>query len=111
MGFQKVEYFKILYLNVKNILIHEEIVESGTVDRIAIHPREIVKSAINHFASAVILVHNHPSGDISPSKQDIEITNKIATALKAVNIVIHDHIIVSHNDYFSFKTNNLINLE
>ena len=53
MGFQKVEYFKILYLNAKNILIHEEIVESGTVDRIAVHPREIVKSAINHFASAV----------------------------------------------------------
>ena len=111
MGFQKVEYFKILYLNAKNILIDEEIIESGTVDRIAVHPREIVKSAINHFASAVILVHNHPSGDVSPSKQDIEITNTIATALKAVNIVIHDHIIVSHNDYFSFKTNNLINFE
>jgi DNA repair protein RadC len=111
MGFQKVEYFKILYLNAKNILIDEEIIESGTVDRIAVHPREIVKSAINHFASAVILVHNHPSGDVSPSKQDIEIRNTIATALKAVNIVIHDHIIVSHNDYFSFKTNNLINFE
>jgi DNA repair protein RadC len=111
MGFQKIEHFKILYLNSKNMLIHEQMIDSGTVDRIAIHPREIVKNALTHFASAVILVHNHPSGDISPSKQDIEITNKIVTALKAVNIIVHDHIIVSHNDYFSFKTNNLINSE
>ena len=111
MGFQKVEHFKILYLNSKNILIHEQMIDSGTVDRIAIHPREIVKNALTHFASAVILVYNHPSGDTSPSKKDIEITNKVITALKAVNIVVHDHIIVSHNDYFSFKTNNLINSE
>ena len=108
MGFQKTESFKILYLNAKNILIKEEVIDYGTVDRIAIHPREIVKNALTAGASAVILVHNHPSGDVSPSKQDIELTNTIATALKSVNVTIHDHIIVSHNDYYSFKTNDLI---
>ncbi|WP_323732412.1 RadC family protein [Candidatus Bandiella euplotis] len=108
MGFQKTESFKILYLNAKNILIHEEVIDYGTVDRIAIHPREIVKSALTVGASALILVHNHPSGDVSPSKQDIELTNTIATALRSINVTIHDHIIVSRNDYYSFKTNNLI---
>ncbi len=108
MGFQKTESFKILYLNSKNILINEEVIDYGTVDRIAIHPREIVKNALIHCASAVILVHNHPSGEVAPSKQDIELTNTIASGLKVVNITVHDHIIVSHNDYYSFKTNDLI---
>ena len=108
MGFQKTESFKILYLNSKNILINEEVIDYGTVDRIAIHPREIVKNALIHCASAVILVHNHPSGEVAPSKQDIELTNTIVSGLKAVNITVHDHIIVSHNDYYSFKTNDLI---
>ena len=111
MGFQKTESFKILYLNTKNLLIHEEVIDYGTVDRIAIHPREIVKSALTVGASAVILVHNHPSGEVLPSKQDIELTNIIALALKSVNITIHDHIIVSHNDFYSFKTHNLIKPE
>jgi DNA repair protein RadC len=111
MGFQKTESFKILYLNAKNALINEEVIESGTVDRIAIHPREIVRSALTYCASAVILVHNHPSGEVGPSKQDIDLTNKIASALRSVSITIHDHIIVSHNDYYSFKTNNLINAQ
>lgn len=108
MGFQKTESFKILYLNAKNVLINEEVIDYGTVDRIAIHPREIVKNALTNCASAVILVHNHPSGEVTPSKQDIELTNMIVSGLKSVNITVHDHIIVSHNDYYSFKTNDLI---
>ena len=108
MGFQKTECFKILYLNVKNALIYEEVIDYGTVDRIAIHPREIVKNALIHSASAVILVHNHPSGEITPSKQDMELTDMIVSGLKSVNITVHDHIIVSHNDYYSFKSNDLI---
>ena len=108
MGFQKTENFKILYLNAKNALIHEEVIDYGTVDRIAVHPREIVKNALVHSASAVILVHNHPSGEVAPSKQDIELTDMIVSGLKAVNITVHDHIIVSYNDYYSFKSNDLI---
>ncbi|MFQ3307715.1 MAG: DNA repair protein RadC [Candidatus Midichloriaceae bacterium] len=108
MGFQKTESFRILYLNSKNNLIEEDVIDYGTVDRIAIHPREIVKNALTHSASAVILVHNHPSGDVNPSKQDIELTNKIVDGLRSVCITVHDHIIVSQNNYYSFRTNNLI---
>ncbi len=108
MGFQKIETFKILYLNAKNILIHEETLNSGTVDKVAVHPREIVKTSLSCGALAVILVHNHPSGDVSPSKQDISLTNKIISALEVVGVLVHDHIIISGNDYYSFKSNGLI---
>ena len=108
LGFKNKENFCILFLNRKNLLIEEEFIEYGTVDKVAVYPREIVKMAINYGASAVILVHNHPSGDLKPSEDDIEMTEKISEALKSVNIALHDHLIISKVDYFSFKNNNLL---
>ncbi len=108
MGFKKQEYFRILFVNKKNVLIGDELLSRGTVDRIVVFPREIAQQALLHGASAVILVHNHPSGECSPSKEDIEVTQKILAALKTINIEVHDHIIVAHNNYFSFKGHNLI---
>jgi DNA repair protein RadC len=107
MGFQNNESFKILYLNSKNTLIKEDTISLGTVDRIVVYPREIVKNSLSYSAVAVILIHNHPSGDVNPSKQDIQLTKKIIEALGSVNIVVHDHVIVSKNNYYSFRSNNL----
>ena len=81
MGFKKSESYRVLFLNKRNILIGDELVEAGTVDKIAIYPREISKMALLHGAASIILVHNHPSGDPTPSKEDIEITNRIIQAL------------------------------
>lgn len=108
LGTQKNEHFHVLFLNKKNALITEEVFNSGTVDRVTIYPREVAKRALCHFASAVIIVHNHPSGDVTPSQEDIEITKKIQLALAAVNIVLHDHLITASDEHYSFKANNLI---
>ncbi len=108
MGFKRKEFFRVLFLNKKNILLADELLESGTIDKITIYPREIVKHAIAHNASAIILVHNHPSGDCSPSEQDIMITNNIAHALSSVNVMVHDHIIVARNSHYSFKATGLL---
>jgi DNA repair protein RadC len=110
-GFKKKEYFRVLFLNKKNLLVADELFDSGTVDKVAIYPREIAKQALMHYASAVILVHNHPSGDVNPSKEDIEITKKICFALKAVNVSLHDHLIVSKDNHFSFRGHNLLDEE
>jgi DNA repair protein RadC len=108
MGGLKLEQFRALFLNKKNILITDEIMTVGTIDQATVYPREIIKRALFHEASAIILVHNHPSGNSKPSKADIELTNKIAEACSAVSIIVHDHVIISNNDYFSFKSNMLL---
>lgn len=108
MGFKTKEMFRILFLDKKNLLICDEVFDNGTVDKIVIYPREIVKRAIYHNASAIIFVHNHPSGDSSPSKEDIEMTKKIVSALANVNIAVHDHIIMAKYQNFSFRSNNLL---
>ncbi|AIF80687.1 DNA repair protein RadC [endosymbiont of Acanthamoeba sp. UWC8] len=108
MGFQNCEIFRVLYLNKKNVLIHDEILQTGTVDRVAIYPREIAKKSLSYSASAIILVHNHPSGETSPSPEDIEITHKIIKALEPLSIVVHDHLIISKDKTFSFKNSGLI---
>lgn len=108
MGFKKSESFRVLMLNKKNILIGDEFIDAGTVDRIAIYPREVSKMALLHGATAVILVHNHPSGDPTPSKEDIEITNKIIEALIPINVSMHDHVIVAEHNHFSFRASGLI---
>jgi len=108
MGFKKREHFRLLLLNKKNILIGDEIFDAGTVDRVAIYPREIVRLSILYSASSVILVHNHPSNDIAPSPADIDITRQIAMALKAVNVGLHDHLVVGQNQHFSFKNHNIL---
>lgn len=108
IGFRKTECFKVLFLNRKNVLIGDEIFEGGTVDKVQIYPREVVKRALSYNASAVILVHNHPSGDCSPSKEDLEVTREIKTALNLVSINLHDHIIIAENNHYSFRNTGLI---
>ena len=104
----KLEQFRVLFLNKKNILISDEVMNTGTIDQAPVYPREIIKRALFHEASAIILVHNHPSGDIKPSKADIELTNRIVETCGTVNIAIHDHVIISNNRYYSFKSNMLL---
>jgi DNA repair protein RadC len=108
MGNLKSEVFRVLYLNKKNILLKDEVMQQGTVDRVIVYPREIAKRAISNGASAVILVHNHPSGEVKPSKEDIEITNLIKKGLEPLNIVIHDHVIISGDAHYSFKSSGLL---
>ena len=108
IGYKKTESFMVLYLNSKNTLILDEEPQKGTVDRVMVYPREIVKTATQHDAASVILVHNHPSDHTEPSKPDIEMTKAIVQALQTVNIVVHDHIIIGPSNYTSFKTLGLL---
>lgn len=108
MAYQEVEEFRILFLNSKFKLIGEEVQQRGTVDQVAVHPREVIKSAMVKGATAIILAHNHPSGSTNPSKADIDITKKIKEAAEAVDIQLIDHIIISKTNYFSFKDLGLI---
>lgn len=102
------EHFRLMFLNKKNELIADEIQQSGTVDHTPAYPREIMKRALELGATAIILVHNHPSGDPTPSKADIEMTEAIIQAGKPFSIVIHDHIIVSRNGFNSMRNMGLI---
>ncbi len=108
MAHEKKEHFRILFLNKKNELIEDEIQQSGTVDHTPAYPREIVKRALELSATAMILVHNHPSGDSSPSDADIKMTHNIIDAARTLNIVIHDHIIVSKYGHSSMRELGLI---
>lgn len=108
MAHEGKEHFRILFLNKKNELIADEIQQSGTVDHTPVYPREIVKRALELDACAVILCHNHPSGDPTPSQDDIRMTDQVVKAAKAVGIVVHDHIIVARSGISSFKMMELI---
>ncbi len=108
MGYNKTEQFRILFLDRKNMLIADDLQEVGTVDQTPAYPREIVKRALQLDASAVILVHNHPSGDTTPSRADIVLTKQIADALKIVSVILHDHIIISTSEHYSFKSYGVI---
>lgn len=108
LGDLKIEQFRVLFLNKRNVLISDEVMSSGTIDQTAVYPREIIKRALFHEAGAIILVHNHPSGNSKPSKMDVELTNKLAQACSTFNITIHDHVIISRNEYYSFKSNMLL---
>ena len=104
----KKEIFKVLFLNKANRILEEKDLFHGTVDETAVHPREVVKAALELHATAVILVHNHPSGRIQPSPEDREITRRIQLACRTVGIKVLDHIIVGDNQYFSFNEHQLI---
>lgn len=108
MGFKKKEYFRVLFLNKRNILIADEFLDTGTVDRVTVYPREIAKLALLHGASAIIMVHNHPSGNVTASKEDIEITNSIERALVSIGVQLHDHLIVALDKHFSFRGSGLL---
>lgn len=102
------EEFRVLFLDKKNRLISDEFQARGTVDHAPVYPREIVKKAIALDASALILVHNHPSGDPTPSQADIEMTRRIREAAKPFDIVVHDHIVVGRERTASFKALGLL---
>jgi DNA repair protein RadC len=102
------EQFRILFLDRKNALIADEVQSEGTVDHTPVYPREIVKRALELSASAIILAHNHPSGDPTPSRADIDMTREIAAAAKALRISVHDHIVVARGGVLSFKSLGLL---
>ena len=108
MGHKKIEEFRMLFLNHKHALIADETQQSGTVNHAPVYPREVVKRALDLGASAIILAHNHPSGDPTPSKDDIQITKQIAAAAQSLGISVHDHLIIAGNKHYSFKSNGLL---
>ena len=108
MGFEAREQFRILFLDKKNRLIADEVQQEGTVDHTPVYVREIVKRSLELSASAIILVHNHPSGDPTPSRADIDMTKQIVDAAQPLGVTIHDHIIVGKQGHASFKGLKLI---
>ncbi|MCT6871386.1 MAG: DNA repair protein RadC [Bartonella sp.] len=108
MAHETREQFRILFLDKKNGLIADEIQQIGTVDHTPVYPREVVRRALQLSASALILVHNHPSGDPTPSREDISMTHMLKDVANALGIAIHDHIIIARNGYTSFRAKKLI---
>lgn len=104
MSHRETEEFRVLFLDRKNVLIADEVQGKGTVDHVPVYPREVVKRALELNASALILVHNHPSGDPTPSEADIAMTRQIGEAARALSIVLHDHLIVGRMEEFSFRS-------
>jgi DNA repair protein RadC len=107
-GFAEREEFRILFLDKRNRLIADEVQQTGTVDHTPVYPREVVKRALELSATAIILVHNHPSGDPTPSRADIEMTRQIVEVAKPLGVAVHDHIIVGRDGHASLKGLKLI---
>jgi DNA repair protein RadC len=103
MAFEPVEQFRVLFLDKKNALVADEVQQTGTVDHTPVYPREIVKRALELSASAVILVHNHPSGDPTPSKADVAMTKQIVEIAKPLGIEVHDHVVIGREGHASFR--------
>lgn len=108
MGRETVEQFRLLFLDRKNRLIADEMQQRGTVDHTQVYTREVVKRALELGASALILVHNHPSGDTTPSPADIEITREVQAAAEKLGIAVHDHIVIGKSGHNSFKSLGLL---
>ncbi|MBJ3783998.1 RadC family protein [Devosia sediminis] len=108
MAFQSIEQFRILFLDKKNRLIADEVQQTGTVDHTPVYPREVIKRSLELSATALILVHNHPSGDPTPSSADIRMTKEIADVAKPLGIVLHDHIIIGKAGHASLRGLKLI---
>lgn len=102
------EAFRVLFLDRKNVLIADEVQSKGTIDHTPVYPREIVKRALELGAAALILVHNHPSGDPTPSRADIEMTREIALAGRALGLTVHDHLVIGRSGHASFKSLGLL---
>ena len=108
MAFEEREQFRILFLDKKNALIADEVQQTGTVDHTPVYPREVIRRALELSSTAIILVHNHPSGDPTPSRADIEMTKTIVETGKQLGIAVHDHIIIGKKGFASMKGLKLI---
>ena len=108
MGHETVERFRVLHLNTRNMLIRDEEMSRGTIDQAAVHVREVVRRAMDLGSASIILVHNHPSGETSASRADIDVTRAIIEAAKRLGIAVHDHLIIGANGHRSLKSEGLI---
>ena len=104
MAHERTEQFRILFLDKKNMLLRDEVQQRGTVDHAPVYPREVVKRALELGASALILVHNHPSGDPTPSRADIDMTKDVQKAAAALGLAVHDHIVIGRQGHASLRT-------
>lgn len=105
---KKQEIFSVIYLNGRNEIIGMEELFHGSLTTSVVYPREVVKKVLKQNAAALIFVHNHPSGNLNPSQEDIKITKKLKDAVATIDVKVHDHLIIAGNDYYSFADNNLI---
>jgi len=108
MGFLPIERVRVLYVNAKNVLIRDDVLSEGSVDEAAVYVRELIRGAVECHASAMILVHNHPSGDPQPSQADIRMTREVIDAARPLGISVHDHVIVGATKSYSLKQMGLI---
>lgn len=108
MAYRDTEQFRILFLDRKNVLIADEAQAKGTVDHVPVYPREVAKRALELNASALILVHNHPSGDPTPSQVDIDMTERVEIALQAIGVALHDHVVIGKGAEASFRSLGLL---
>jgi DNA repair protein RadC len=108
MGFLPIERVRALYLNAKNVLVRDLVLSEGSVDEAAVYVREVIRGAVDSHATAMILVHNHPSGDPQPSQADIRLTREIIEAARPLGIQVHDHVIVGATKSYSLKQMGLI---
>ncbi len=108
MARREKEEFRVLFLDRKNRLIADEVLGQGTIDHAPVYPREVMKRALEIGSTAIVLVHNHPSGDPTPSRADIDMTNKIAEAGKPLGVTVHDHLVIARETTASFKSLGLL---
>lgn len=108
MGGLKDEQFRVLFLNSQNEIIAEEIIQEGTVNQTVVYPRKVLELALKHKATGLILVHNHPSGNPAPSAADRELTQTLVKASHALNLTVHDHLIISRHGYFILAEHNML---
>jgi DNA repair protein RadC len=108
MAYEQIEQFRILFLDRKNHLIADEVQQRCTVDHTPVYPREVLKRALILNASALVVAHNHPSGDPKPSREDIEMTRELKAGARALDIALHDHVVVGHGRHASFRSLGLL---
>jgi len=108
MAYEQIEQFRILFLDRRNSLIADEVQQRGTVNHTPVYPREVMKRALILNASALIVAHNHPSGDPKPSREDIEMTRELKAAANALEIELHDHVVIGHGKHASFRSLGLL---
>ena len=108
LGYKLRECFYILLLDTKNKIISKELISEGTLNSSLVHPREVFKPAIKKSANSIILIHNHPSGDVSPSKEDLQITDRLVETGNIIGISVLDHLIIGNGKFLSFKEKNIL---